>query len=154
MRTFDNTATKSSVQCLRELVRNYEYFNRHSSIFMYVFRYKNEYGLAKHMTEQHRHTDPVNCPVCNRVCLSKHRLNQHMRAAHAERKHECVLCDKAFRCPKNLKVRFPSCCLPIMLMKNDLLINRNTSQHTPVRICTNVSTAIRNLSRAPTCIPI
>lgn len=109
------------------------------------------------MTEQHRHTDPVNCSVCDKVCPTRHRLNQHMRTAHAAKKHECTLCDKAFKCPKNLKVTFVRCYTFDSFTNSPAILCwyiRSTSQHTPVKIYTNANIAIKNSNRALTCIPI
>ncbi|KAG4071049.1 hypothetical protein HA402_001486 [Bradysia odoriphaga] len=39
----------------------------------------------------------LNCPICKKKVQNKRLLDCHIRNSHGERKHQCTLCDKAFR---------------------------------------------------------
>ena len=84
-----------------------------------VFRLNSVY-LRRHVKEQHNKNNDVtvNCPTCNKVIRNKRLLAQHIRSVHCELKHKCTLCDKAFKSPKNLKVKTIDKCKHLQLPKH------------------------------------
>lgn len=68
-----------------------------------VSRLKNESSLREHKKFQHQENVALKCTICDKMVKNR-RLGHHMRRAHGERCHQCLLCDKAFKTAKNLKV--------------------------------------------------
>lgn len=119
----------------------------------FLFRLKNEGSLRKHL-KRHEDTNGeiFKCTICDKVAKHKDALVGHMRSVHCEKRHICTLCDKAFKCAKNLKVS------PILIDISFLpltfnLIFRSTKRVTPAKICTIVSTVTKNSNQARTFTP-
>ncbi|KAG4071036.1 hypothetical protein HA402_001473 [Bradysia odoriphaga] len=45
----------------------------------------------------------LSCPICKKKVKGKRLLGMHMQGSHAEKKHQCTYCDKAFRIRKILQ---------------------------------------------------
>ena len=70
-----------------------------------VNRLTNKRGLQKHMKlHEDANFETQTCPICKKVVQNKRLVASHIRNAHAERRHQCILCDKAFKTTTALKV--------------------------------------------------
>uniref|UniRef100_A0A0K8UXT7 Transcription factor grauzone n=2 Tax=Bactrocera latifrons TaxID=174628 RepID=A0A0K8UXT7_BACLA len=61
---------------------------------------KTKYGLARHMKTMHteEYQTPQTCTICSKVSPSLQAHREHIKYMHSlQRKHECKLCDKAFK---------------------------------------------------------
>lgn len=63
---------------------------------------KNHRSLSRHMRTHSK--IQVQCTICNSIKPNELALRSHMRSVHAEAKHICNFCGKAFRRPNALTV--------------------------------------------------
>lgn len=64
----------------------------------------NRYTLKTHLLTHS--SEPQKCPQCDKVSPNHHALMCHIKEVHTEAKHKCSCCDKLFKTPTALKVRF------------------------------------------------
>ena len=78
---------------------DFEHNRRVISCDICGYRSKSLKGLQSH---QLKHADEVECTICFKK-MNPYRLKKHMAATHAEKKHNCEECGKAF--PSNHKLQ-------------------------------------------------
>lgn len=73
-------------------------------------RLKRKACLRNHMIGYHGHSsDTLKCSICRKMVRNEAALNRHMLRNHETIRH-CNLCDKAFKCVKQLKVTLEFIC--------------------------------------------
>ena len=73
------------------------------------FALANKYALTRHIKVMHTEEQrtPTTCPVCSKVSPSVYASKRHMEYMHSmKRKHQCPMCDKAFKRATEWRVSF------------------------------------------------
>ena len=60
--------------------------------------------LLTQLLESTHESDPITCPICNKILSSEFQLELHNKRAHENVKnHKCDVCEKRFNTKKELK---------------------------------------------------